>query len=127
MTDIRQLSLRVLVITCFVAKAVSAAEAIPTPPAEYCAKLGAKAAPEKRADGVEIDVCTFEGGRQCEAWALYRLQCPPGGVTVEAGISSAARYCLLRGGKYSSSGKGQCTFDTGRTCDITEYFIGKCD
>lgn len=128
MTDIRQLSLRVLLFASVVAVSVPATDALSSnPPSAYCAKLGGKSATEKRPDGVEIGVCTFESGLQCEEWALYRLQCPPGGVKIDAGMSSGARYCVLRGGKYSASGKGQCTFDTGRTCDVTEYFNGKCD
>lgn len=127
MTNIRQLLLRVLLVLSVVAVSVSAAEALSNPPAEYCVKLGGKSMPEKRPDGVDIGVCTFESGLQCEEWALYRLQCPPGGVKVDAGMSPAARYCVLRGGKYSAAGKGQCTFDTGQRCEVAGYFTGKCE
>lgn len=127
MTSIRQLSLRVLLVSSVVAVSVPAADALSNPPAEYCVKLGGKSVAEKRSDGVEIGVCTFEGGLQCEEWALYRLQCPPGGVKVDAEMSPAARYCMIRGGKYSASGKGQCTFDTGQVCSIEGYFIGRCE
>lgn len=106
---------------------VSAAGAQAHPPTEYCVELGGKASTEKRGDGVEIGICSFGGNMQCESWALYRLECPPGGVNVDAGMSPAARYCVIRGGKYSVAGKGQCSFDTGKVCDVTAYFTGRCE
>lgn len=126
MTNFGRMSLWMLAVSS-VALQGPMAHAMVNPPSAYCEKLGGKTSAEIRPDGVGIDICTFEGGRQCEAWALYRQQCPPGGVSVETGMSPGARYCVLRGGKFAASGKGQCTFDTGKVCDVTDYHIGKCD
>jgi chorismate mutase-like protein len=56
------------------------AVAIANPASTHCAKVGGQLVIEKDTDGGEYGVCLFESGRACEEWALFRGECPVGGV-----------------------------------------------
>jgi hypothetical protein len=103
------------------------------PASENCVKQGGKLAIEKRGELGEIGVCYFEDNRQCEEWALFRGECPVGGLKVTGYITEAARFCAITGGKYAVTGnsgadneQGTCTFKTGKSCDVWEYYNGTC-
>jgi len=60
--------------------------------------------------------------------------CPVGGIKVTGYITPAARYCAISGGEYQITGEsgadqeqGTCTFKNGKTCDVWDYYNGKCD
>ena len=106
---------------------------IANPASENCIKQGGKLVMEKRGDGGEYGVCLFEDNRQCEEWALFRGDCPAGGVKVTGYVTPAAQYCAITGGTYavtSNSGKddeqGTCTFKNGRQCDAWAHYNGQC-
>ncbi len=103
------------------------------PASENCVKQGGTLSIEQRSDGGEYGVCVFEDNRQCEEWALLRGDCPTGGIEVTGYATSAARYCAITGGEYTITGnsntaneQGTCSFKNGKTCDVWEYFNGKC-
>jgi putative hemolysin len=107
---------------------------IANPASENCVKQGGTLSIQKRGDGGEYGVCTFEGNRQCEEWALMHGDCPPGGLKVTGYITPAAQYCAITGGEYTVTGvddsgqeQGTCVFKNGKTCDAAEYFAGTCD
>ncbi len=111
-----------------------AAAKIANPASENCVKRGGTLTIRKRGDGGEYGVCLFEDNRQCEEWAMLRGECPVGGIKITGYITPAARYCAITGGKYRVTGssnakqeQGSCTFKNGRTCDVWDYFTGKCD
>jgi putative hemolysin len=88
---------------------------------------------ETRGDGGQFGVCYFEDNRQCEEWALFRGDCPVGGLKVTGYITSAARYCAITGGDYTITGnsnqedeQGTCAFKDGSTCDAWDYYNGVC-
>jgi putative hemolysin len=103
------------------------------PASIYCLEKGGKLDINKRNDGGEYGVCIFEDNRQCEEWALFRGECPDGGVRVTGCVTPAALYCAITGGHYSeiSLGKntderGTCSFKNGASCDAWDYYDGKC-
>lgn len=88
---------------------------------------------ENRGDLGEFGVCYFEDNRQCEEWALFRGDCPAGGLKVTGYITEAARFCAITGGEYAITGnsganneQGTCTFKNGNTCDVWKYYTGEC-
>lgn len=106
---------------------------IANPASENCAGQGGTLVIQKRGDGGEYGVCTFEGNRQCEEWAMLRGDCPVGGIEISGYITPAARYCAVTGGLYRVNGnngtdreQGTCTFKNGHACDVWKYFAGKC-
>lgn len=106
---------------------------LPNPASANCEEKGGKLEFRER-DGLgQYGVCIFADNRQCEEWALLREDCPAGGVRVSGYATEAAVYCAITGGEYAVADKsgaaveqGTCTFKDGTTCDVWEYFGGKC-
>ena len=103
------------------------------PASANCIQLGGSLHIERRPDGGEYGVCAFLDNHQCEEWAMFRGQCPVGGLRVTGYITAAARYCAITGGRYAvvaGSGmadeRGTCALSDGRTCDANAYYAGKC-
>ena len=106
---------------------------IANPASENCVKQGGTVSIQKRGDGGEYGVCLFEDNLQCEEWAMFRGECPVGGIKVTGYVTPAATYCAITGGTYTVTGnsntdneQGTCTFKNGKTCDVWEYYNGKC-
>ena len=64
---------------------------------------------------------------------MFRGDCPVGGIKVTGYITPAAVYCAITGGQYTVTGQantpteqGACTFKNGKSCDVWEYYNGKC-
>lgn len=116
------------------AKSEPEAIGLPNPASVNCEEKGGKVVPQKRGDGGEYGVCVFEGDRQCEEWALYRGECPEGGIDIGAYQTPASLYCAISGGTYAVTDKsgmqdeqGTCSFKNGKTCDVWEFYNGTCD
>jgi hypothetical protein len=106
---------------------------IGNPAAKNCEKQGGTMVIQKRDDGGETGICLFEDNRQCESWALFRGECPVGGMKITGYVTLAAQYCAITGGAYQITGnsntdqeQGICTFPNGRTCDVWDLYRGKC-
>lgn len=105
---------------------------IANPASVHCVESGGSLIIQKREGGGEYGICVFPGGRQCEEWALFRGECPPGGISVETLMTPVARFCVITGGQYSEAtdgGPGRsgiCSFPNGRRCDAQDYYNGKC-
>ncbi len=87
----------------------------------------------KAGDGSEYGVCTFIDNMQCEEWALFRGDCPVGGIKITGYVTPAAVYCAITAGQYTVTGQsnteqeqGTCAFKNGKTCDVWDYWNGKC-
>ena len=107
---------------------------IANPASENCMKQGGTLTMQKRGDGGEYGICMFEDNRQCEEWALLHGECPVGGRKITGYVTLAAQYCAITGGTYQVTGnsntdqeQGSCTFKNGQTCDVWDYFAGKCN
>ena len=141
----RQMSLLGLMLLCLsacnnptpVTTADSASGSVPismpNPASVNCINAGGKEVMQTRGDGGEYSVCVFEDNRQCEEWALFRGQCPAGGLKLTGYITPASQYCAMTGGEYAvvaadkgSEDQGTCS-KAGKTCDAQDYYNGKCD
>lgn len=103
------------------------------PASVYCEEQGGTVVNKMRGDLGEYGVCMFEDNLQCEEWAMYRGECPVGGIKVTGYVTEAAVFCAITGGEYAvtdNSGaedeQGTCTFKSGKTCDVWEYYNGAC-
>jgi len=106
---------------------------IANPASVNCINKGGTLSIQNRTDGGEYGICTFEDNRQCEEWALFRGECPAGGMKVTGYITSAARFCVITGGSYKVTGQintdkeqGTCTFNGGKSCNVWDYYGGRC-
>ncbi len=107
---------------------------IANPASQYCIDEGGTLSFQTRGDGGEYGVCSFEDNQECEEWALFRGECPVGGVKITGYTTQAAVYCAITGGMYQVTGNsntdqedGTCTFPNGQTCDASDYYNGICD
>ena len=106
---------------------------LPNPASQNCLDQGGTLTMMEHGDGGQYGVCFFEDNRQCEEWALFRGECPVGGVKVTGYATEAAVYCAITGGTYTISGtdaagveQGTCTLPDETLCDVWEYFNGVC-
>lgn len=108
---------------------------IANPASTNCIEKGGKLEMRTRENLGEYGVCYFEDNRQCEEWAMFRGECPVGGVKVTGYNSDAAAFCAITGGEYQIlTGKldggqeqGKCKLKNGKECDVWEYYKGNCD
>ena len=103
------------------------------PASQNCAKQGGTLDIQRRPDGGQFGVCIFTDNHQCEEWAMFRGECPVGGLRVTGYITPAARYCAITGGRYTvvarSGGadeQGACALPDGKACDAGAYYAGIC-
>ena len=106
---------------------------IANPASVNCINKGGSLSIQKRGDGGEYGICIFEDNRQCEEWAFFRGECPIGGKKITGYVTPAAQYCVISGGSYKSTDQsntdreqGTCTFSNGKSCDVRDYYNGKC-
>lgn len=50
------------------------------PASNYCIDSGGTLSIEKDGNGGEYGICHFEDNRSCEEWAMFRGDCPIGGM-----------------------------------------------
>lgn len=104
--------------------------ALANPASTNCIQKGGKLVIEKRGDGGEYGICLFEDNRQCEEWALFRGECPVGGVKVNGYTTPEQIYCVIQGGKTIKfdvvDNPQQCILLNGTVCDLQALFDGKC-
>lgn len=104
------------------------------PASIHCVKNGGHLFIEKNAAGGEYGVCLFDDKLQCEEWALFRGDCPVGGLKITGHATEVARYCIIRGGNYKITSnqtveqpeQGTCLLTDGRFCDAHKLYSGGC-
>jgi len=106
---------------------------MPNPASVFCQENGGTLVLQTRGDGGQYGVCLFEDNLQCEEWAMFREECPVGGIKVTGYITEAAVYCAITGGTYTVTGadsagveQGTCDLPGGSTCDAWAFFNGTC-
>jgi putative hemolysin len=98
---------------------------VANPASQRCAQEGGTLQIEQRPDGGQFGVCVFTDNRQCEEWALFRVECPAGGLRVTGYLTPAARYCAITGGKYADA-DDSCALPGGKVCNAEDYWGGSC-
>lgn len=75
----------------------------------------------------EYGICLFEDNRQCEEWALFRDQCPIGGVKITGYQTDAEIFCAITGGRVEIIGDAtMCKRFDGTYCNAQSNFDGDC-
>ncbi len=105
--------------------------ALANPASTYCIEKGGKLVIQQRGDGGEYGICVFLDNRQCEEWALFRGNCPVGGVKVTGYTSQAQIYCAIQGGRTIAVEPAlekttPCVLPDGSQCMLTAFFDGHC-
>lgn len=100
--------------------------ALANPASVNCAEKGGTLTIETKADGGQFGLCTFEDNMQCEEWALYRGDCPVGGVKITGYDNPQQVYCAISGGQTEAVENATCTFPNGAICSVDGYYQGVC-
>lgn len=74
------------------------------PPSNYCFRVGGTVTIHTRGDGHIYKLCQFTDNRACEVWALFRGDCPVGGVRITGLDTIAQYYCVWLGGETLAGG-----------------------
>lgn len=110
-------------------------EQIPTPtptvglanPASVnCEKVGGKTQIMNGPNG-QYGLCLFEDDYACEEWALYRNECPVGGVRTTGFDNIEQKYCAWVGGQTLAVPDAQCTLPSGTVCTDKAVYNGECE
>lgn len=101
------------------------AMAIPNPASQNCIEKGGDLLMSKRGDGGTYGVCVFEDNRQCEEWAMFRRECPVGGLNISGYLTPEGIYCALKGGNVREN-ETLCDLPSGKTCSTQDLYSGKC-
>lgn len=116
-----------------VAQPAPSSPQLANPASVRCVEKGGALRMERRPDGGQYGLCVFADNLQCEEWAMFRGDCPVGGLRVTGYVTPAARYCAITGGRYTAianSGRpdeqGSCALPEGRTCDAVAHYTGAC-
>lgn len=96
------------------------------PASVYCKDQGGQSVIKHLPNGGEYGVCMFDGDTECEEWAMFRGQCPVGGVKTISYDSPEQIYCAITGGKTTATKNATCTFGDGSVCSDNDYYNGKC-
>jgi len=76
-------------------------------------------------DGGRYGVCVFADNRQCEEWALFRGECPAGGIKITGYDSDMQIYCAITGGEVNMQA-GTCQRPDGSVCSLEDDAAGAC-
>jgi len=97
------------------------------PASNNCLKLGGKLEMRKNKKG-EYGVCLFDDNRQFEEWALFRGECPVGGMKITGYENDAEIYCTITGGQVEGLGTEtpMCKRIDGTYCNAQSNLDGDC-
>ncbi len=91
-----------------------------------CKEKGGNLVIEEKADGSQYGLCYFDDARACEEWAMFRGECPVGGVKTTGYDTMAQKFCAWSGGKTQAVEAAVCTFPDGSTCLADDFYTGAC-
>ncbi len=118
---------------CVVSKNQSAApppqtsnSMIANPASVYCQQKGGQLSIASKPDGSQYGLCYFLDNRACEEWAMFRGDCPIGGVKTTGYVTDAQKFCAWSGGQTFSVPNAVCTFKDGSTCSDDAFYAGTC-
>jgi len=102
---------------------------VANPASTNCISDGGKLEFAEKSGG-QYGICVFPDGKQCEEWAMFRGECPAGGVELTGYTEAADIYCAITGHEVT---KGVEPGKAG-TCKINEiecaaqefYDTGEC-
>ena len=96
------------------------------PASTYCQEQGGQTVIQGRDDGGQYGLCDFGSGMSCEEWAMYRGECPIGGIRTTGYDTIQQKYCAWSGGSTLAVEDATCTFENGKSCSVDSFYNGTC-
>jgi putative hemolysin len=99
---------------------------IANPASVNCKEKGGDLLIQKKDYGGEYGLCFFDDNRACEEWAMFRGDCPVGGVKTTGYDTIDQQFCAWSGGQTSAVANSECVFKNGKVCSTLEFYNGNC-
>ena len=96
------------------------------PASVYCIDQGGQLVMKEKPDGGQYALCYFDDNRACEEWAMYRGECPVGGMKTTGYDTEAQRFCGWSGGHTTATENAVCVLPDGRECLVDDFYLGDC-
>jgi putative hemolysin len=96
------------------------------PASVNCVKKGGTLEIKTNGTGGQYGLCMFEDNMACEEWALFRGDCPVGGVKTTGYDNIEQSYCAWVGGKTLAVSNATCTLPNGKVCSDKAVYNGTC-
>ncbi len=74
----------------------------------------------------QYGLCQFEDNQACEEWALFRNECPVGGVKTTGFDTIQEMYCAWVGGETLAVANPNCKLPNGTICTDDAVYNGTC-
>lgn len=74
----------------------------------------------------QYGLCNFEDDQACEEWALFRGECPVGGVKTTGFDTIEQKYCAWIGGQTLAVADAKCSLPGGKICSDKALYEGTC-
>lgn len=101
-------------------------QTLANPASVHCDEVGGTLSIQTRGDGGQYGVCMFADNQECEEWALYRGECPVGGINIAGYDTPQEVYCAITGGQTLAVENATCTLPNGAECSVDSYYDGTC-
>lgn len=95
------------------------------PASTNCEKVGGTTVIKDGPNG-QYGLCEFEDNMACEEWALYRGDCPIGGVKTTGYDNIQQMYCAWVGGQTLAVANPNCKLPNGTVCTDQAVYNGTC-
>ena len=105
---------------------LSSNTSLANPASVYCGEQGGTSVIKKLPNGGEYGLCEFEDDQACEEWAMYRGDCPIGGVKTTGFDNVQQSYCAWLGGRTLAVENATCTLPDGTVCSDHDLYFGTC-
>lgn len=96
------------------------------PASVNCSKKGGTLKIKTNGDGGQYGLCEFEDNQACEEWAMYRDDCPVGGVKTTGFDNVEQQYCAWLGGQTLAVPDAVCNLPSGNVCKNDALYNGTC-
>lgn len=102
-------------------------QGLANPASVYCGKQGGTTVIQTNGSGGQYGLCDFGSGMACEEWAMYRGECPIGGIRTTGFDNIQQKYCAWSGGQTLAVQNATCTFKNGKSCSVDAFYNGSCN
>ena len=99
---------------------------VANPASIYCQEKGGQLKIASRPDNSQYGLCYFDDNRACEEWAMFRGDCPIGGVKTTGYDTEAQKFCAWSGGHTLAVPNAVCTFNDGSSCLVEDFYTAAC-
>jgi len=107
-------------------KSPDGGQTLANPASVYCGQQGGTTVIQKNGSGGQYGLCDFGDNMACEEWAMYRKECPIGGIKTTGYDNIQQKYCAWSGGQTLAVENASCKLPNGTTCSVDAFYNGTC-